>query len=64
MHQKASHQIKRIKFVNDSDSDPDVPEESKCSICKRFYSSEMKNLGYAKIVNWGQCDICEKWVYL
>ena len=46
-----------------SDSEDEVLEENKCIVCQRS-SPDWNKRPYVIMLNWGQCDLCEGWVYL
>jgi len=55
---------KKVKTITAMDSDDDTEsEEEKCCVCGKFYP-EKSDYDHIKIVQWGQCDTCNKWVHL
>ena len=46
-----------------SDSEDELPEKSKCIICKRA-NPDWSKKPFIFILNWGQCDKCDGWVHL
>ncbi|KAH3818245.1 hypothetical protein DPMN_119846 [Dreissena polymorpha] len=55
---------KKVKTSTAVDSDNDIEsEEEKCCGCGKFYP-EKSDYDHIKIVQWGQCDTCNKWVLL